>query len=1280
MMEQREWLLEQSGRRWTPEQRQAILARGGAVLVSAAAGSGKTSVLVERVVSRILDPVEPVDADRLLIVTFSNAAAAEMRERIAARLGELSAARPGDQRLRRQQLLVQKAQISTIHAFCLELIREHFPLLDISPDFRVADDSELAIYREEAAQECIEEYYQAVSREPEQADSGLEPDREPAFRQLVELLSSGRDDSKLKETVYRLYDFVRSCPFPDRWFEEKLHMYAPGQRVLDTPWGRCILEYAREGAAYAAGLLEEGIRLMEGDPALEKAYLPAFDQDLAMARRIGQRMDSGSWDEIRQAFQSMAFAKLKPLRGYEDEERKARVQQLRKQASDILSGLADRQFGAGSEADFAEDLEDLYPKLEVLFDLTRAFSRRLDEKKAQRRLMDFSDMEQFALRLLVEPVPGGYRPTELARETALRFDEILIDEYQDTNQAQELIFSAIARDASGTAGEAGKAVWKEGDNRFMVGDVKQSIYRFRQAMPEIFLAKRRSFARYDPARPDDPAQIILGRNFRSREGVAQGVNFVFSQLMSEDIGEMVYGEEDWLIPAAQYPENAVPAVAFHLIDTSALRGERTKEEQEGDHIAREILRMTAQTPPCAGDASGADAQDVQEGPEFVTQDGVLRPVRYGDICILLRSKGQAEVIADCLRRRGIPVWLDSQSGFLDAREIVTVLSLLRAVDNPLLDIPLAGAMLSELFRFTPDELAALRLERSGRGAKASGSRRPLYLAVLAAAETDSPLGVHCRAFVEQLGRFRTLASTVPTPELIQRIYDETDFEAAMLALEEGRLRCANLRLLVQYAGQYEKNGYKGLWGFVRYLDRICEQGSDLAPAAGGGAGDGAVKVMSIHRSKGLEFPVVFLADTARRFNRQDATAKTLLHARLGFSCVRRDLTLNRQFTTIPQEATRLEIERSSLSEELRVLYVAMTRARERLIITAAMDSPDKKLEKLSAALPREDNPVRGDGESDLPSQERPSAQGSLPGKSPVPPYLVRSGNSYADWLLMALLRHPDAGALRDSLSAGTLTEPGRWEIRRYTPVSLEDGEGAEQEAVPVLPDEELYRRLLEAERWQYPHRLATEIPSKRSVSEIVREEAGQERERFWARPAFLERRGGLTAAQRGTALHTFMQFADYGRAAEDPGAEIRRLVERGYLTAVQGEAVEAPRLAAFFASPLYGRIARSSQVLRELRFLDELPASELGYGDENASESGAQERITVQGIADCVFLEEGRWYIVDYKTDAVQTPQALLYRYGRQLELYARILSRSFPEPVGGCILYSFGLGREIEL
>ena len=573
-------------------------------------------------------------------------------------------------------------------------------------------------------------------------------------------------------------------------------------------------------------------------------------------------------------------------------------------------------------------------------------------------------------------------------------------------------------------------------------------------------------------------------------------------------------------------------------------------------------------------------------------------------------------------------------------------------------------MLSELFRFTPDELAALRVDPAGRtsgrdfaGEKGSSRRRPLYLAALAAAEEDTALGRHCREFVEQLGRFRMLASTMPTPELIQRIYDETDFESAMLALEEGQLRCANLRLLVQYAGQYEKNGYKGLWGFVRYLDRVCERGSDLAPAAVNGAGDGAVKVMSIHRSKGLEFPVVFLADTARRFNRQDATAKTLLHSRLGFSCVRRDLSLNRQFTTVPQEATRLEIERSSLSEELRVLYVAMTRAKERLIITASMDSPAKKLEKLSAALPREGGAI--------------------------PPYLVRSGSSYADWLLMALLRHPDGEALRGGLSAGTLEEAGRWEIRCCTPLPPEEEEGERVRGETVQPDEALYRQLCLAGSWQYPHQRATQIPSKLSVSEIVREEAGQERERFYARPAFLESRVGLTPAQRGTALHTFMQFADYRRAAEHPAAEVERLVERGYLTPAQGEAVEVSRLADFFASPLYGRIARSPQVRRELRFLDELPASALGYGDSNGGEKGMvgeEERIAVQGIADCVFLEDGRWYIVDYKTDAVREPQALLHRYGRQLELYARILSRSFAEPVGGCILYSFGLGREIEV
>ncbi len=1171
-----------ASRNWTKEQLDAITARGGTVLVSAAAGSGKTAVLVERVIQRILDPIAPVDADRLLIVTFSKAAAQEMKQRIGLKLSQLIEENPQDAALARQQSLLARAQISTIHSFCQELLRQNFQALDLPPDFRVGDEKELDLLRDDAVAEVIEECYQNPG--------------DSAFFSLVELLSTGRDDKRLTQTVLRLYDFVRSHPFYRDWLADKLAFYGSGLPVEETVWGKVILAYGKNALEYAAFTLEEALWEIRSDEKMEAAYGSAYESDLQGVRAALERVEAGDWDGVKTILDGFSFSRLKALRGFSDDPLKERVQAARKQVKDLIEALAEKQFCA-TRAQFREDIDDLLPKITRLFELTLAFDHRFAEKKREGRLVDFSDLEHLALALLWEKDEKGYHPSALAKQAAQRFEEVFVDEYQDTNEAQDMLFRAVSRQEK---------------NLFLVGDVKQSIYRFRQAMPEIFLEKKGRFSPYDGKH--FPAKILLGRNFRSRPEVTAGINFLFSMVMSEEIGEMDYTSEEALIPAASYPESPGMGWQVRVLDSSQL-GEEDGVALEAEYVAAQIARML-------GDGT------------LVTDGGELRPVRPGDIAILLRStKNKAEKYLEALRRKKIPGWADSQGGFLARREIAAVVSLLRAVDNPLLDVDLTAAMLSPLFGFTADELTQLRL---------SAPKASIYEAAIAYSGTSEKTA----RFLETLAYLRREAAVLPAQELVQKVYDCTGFELIAGAMPGGARRKENLRAFLSYAAEY--GGGKGLAGFIRFLDRLARQGEDLAPPTGSG-GEDAVQILSIHRSKGLEFPVVFLCDTAKQFNKEDLRSSTLLHSQMGFACMRRDEQLMRQFTTVPMEAMKIELERSMLSEELRILYVALTRAKERLIVTMQLPNPEKKLSALAGGLDKGGR---------------------------VPSRRVRAGNSYADWLLMALLHHQDSGDLCRlagcEVSGGDGSSHFSIEVESLLP--REESGAEEGGRMESQPDPGMVETLRRQSAFQYPNRAATLIPTKMAVSSISKGQG--EGNYFVRRPKFLIGKG-LTGAERGNAVHKFMQFASYEAARDNPAGEIARLVEQGFLLPAEGEAIPVAKLERFFHSDLARRIFCADQVLREYRFLaeagEELLAPYLDWNFEG-------NKTAVQGVADCILVENGRGTVIDYKTDYVKNPQELVGRYRVQVILYQKILEESLHIPIGECILYSFALDEAIPV
>ena len=1170
---------------WTPEQLAAITARGGTLLVSAAAGSGKTAVLSERVARLLADENDPLPAGRLLIATFSNAAAAEMRERIEKKLEERVAQEPGNRFLREQQQALQSAQIGTIHAFCLGLIRQNFQLLELPADLRIGDERELQLLRREILEETIAGRY-------EQGD--------PLFLRTVELFSAARNDKLLLDTVLRLYDFTRSHPFPESWLSEKLALYREDIPISGTAWGEEILRYVQGALQFACGEMQEAIAKMREDDKLSSAWLPAYQSDLDQLCHLQELAEAKDWDDTLRALRAFTFVKKRPLRGYEQEDKKKELDQVRKACKELIERLRDRTLNATLEQ-AAEDIRDLKPKIALLFSLVLEFTRRFSEEKGQRRLLDFSDLEQYALRLLcAQGGDGTVEPTGLALAMQKEYAMILVDEYQDTNEAQEMIFQSLSC----------------GDNLFMVGDVKQSIYGFRQASPRIFMQKKDSFCAFDGKHY--PAALILGANFRSHPAVCEAVNDFFAACMSRRVGQVDYNEQERLRGLGSFAENPDAGMSLELLDTGAC--EEDAALLEARYVAARIAKMLSK---------GA----------MVSENGVSRKIRPGDIGILLRTmKGRAELFLSALAERGILAVSGAQSSFLKTLEVSTVLSILRAVNNPLLDIPLVAAMMSPVYAYSAGEIAHIRLYRR---------REPFYMALLGGEREGDAA---CIRFLTELRELRAAAADMSAERLIRFLYARTGLPSLVLALDGAQERRANLRLLVSYAKGFEKSGCRSLSQFLRLVDDMEENDEDLPPAVVA-ARENAVQIMSVHHSKGLEFPVVFLCETQKRFNREDLRKNALLHASLGFACVRRDEDTMSQFMTVPYEAVRLALEREGSSEEMRILYVALTRAKERLIVTGASNTLGKKLQSLAV---------------------RPQPDGRLP------EHALTRAQSWMDWLCMAALSLPGGAPLREY--AG-IAQPGNLPCRgflRCRAVSAGEWEDPQPPAGLLMREgasasPELVSRLRRQLQNAYPQQAATLIPTKMAVTAIVRDEGEQDTYRFKKRPKFISRER-LSAADRGNAFHQFMLFADLARAAENPQGELRRLVACRFLSEEEGEAISLPVLQAFFSSGLYARIKRASRVEREFRFM-----AQLGYEQlRGIFPQLGEESVTVQGICDLLFFEGEQAVLVDYKTDKVESGGILLERYCGQLLLYRRILQQTLHIPVKECILYSTALSEEI--
>lgn len=1173
-------------RHWTESQKDAIHARGGTLLVSAAAGSGKTAVLVQRVIERITAPDHPTDADRLLVVTFTKAAAAEMKSRISAEVSRLLEKDPFNARLQRQQLLLSRAHISTIDSFCSDLVRQNFFRLGVSPDLRILDDSEIAVLRSEAAEETLDEFY------------GKD---DPEFYDFVESFSSSRDDSAVAEAVGQLYDFVRSHPFPRRWLAEKKKLYENPGPAAETVWGKAVLSLSCDAADYCISVLRDALARMKEDADVEAAYGEAFRADESALETLREALGKEDWDRSLSLAANFKAQRLTSLRGHDGDACKDHASAARREVKATVARIAG--WLCASDQDCRDDISRLCPTVKMLFRVTLRFSAILSQKKRERRAADFSDLEHLALKLLITEKESGFARTSEAEELSASFDEIMVDEYQDTNEIQDLIFQAVSR------GE---------ENLFLVGDVKQSIYRFRQAMPQIFLRKRAEFPLYDRNKDSYPACVVLDRNFRSRSGVTDAVNFVFRQLMSRQTGELDYTEKEELIPAAKYPPCDEPAAELDILDLSGA------DDDDQDVIRTESRRIAELI------------YGMMDGTPRVTEKGSLRPAEYRDFCVLLRSANHpAHDYVRELISLGIPAWADTTGGFFETYEIGMALSLLSVIDNPSQDIQLLSVMMSPIYGFTADNMAKIRIHaRKGQ----------LYPAVIKAAKDGDKKAA---AFLEQIESFRTLAAAMPSDRLIRTAFEKAGLFDAVQAMPNGELRLANLRLLLSYAKRYEANGYNGLGGFLRFLNRMRRSKSDLSAATSLTESANVVRVMSIHRSKGLEFPVCIVAGCARRFNRREQSV--LLHPELGLGARLKEVSGIR-YDTLPFTAVSLERKRDEMSEELRVLYVAMTRAKEKLILISTLKNSQKTLGSLAMKLTKEDR---------------------------LQPYVVGSAGSISDWLLLCALRHPDGKELRSLAGVSDdVVSPARehWKICLVQPTGTVEG-NAQLEPIPkAMPDFVMEKKLAANLDYQYPYVALHGVCAKAAVSELA-ETAFSAKFAATSRPAFLYEKG-LTPAERGTALHAYLQFADYKAAADNPGKELGRLVAEKYLTPVEAQTVDLDCVRAFFASPLMKRISLSPHYEREVRFSAEIPAGRL---KPELKPPMSEESVVLQGAVDLVFEENGSLVIVDFKTDRIRDPLVLWEHYCGQLALYQEELTRCTGKRVKECLLYSFYLNTEIE-
>ncbi len=1130
---------------WNEQQLAAIEDAGGSMLVNAAAGSGKTTVLVERAVRLITREEDPIPADRLLILTFTNAAAAELRSRIAARVEKAVLEADRSAALQKQRLRLKRAFIGTMDAFCQQMVREFFTHLNLPPDVEVGDETATARLREDALADTME----AMCEDED-------------FAGLLALYGSARSDKKIEEAILDIYAFTRSLPNPDNVLEGFAEAACDKRPLGETPWGRELLEAAASAAAAAAELAQNALEAAETEEGLAP-YCNTLKADIYSIGLIQTAVAAGKWDSAVAAVRNYKPLALGRAKGEYSAETKEYVHAARADIKKIREEL-EKSLLPCFEKEYMADSRAAKPYVLALVRAVRLFGETFTAAKLADKTLDFSDFQHLAYSLLVEE---GKR-TDVAKRVSGRYEAVMVDEYQDTNDLQSALYESLANE--------------EGTNLFYVGDVKQCIYRFRSANPGVFLEKR---ARWAGDGSEQAGRVInLGYNYRSGTGVINGVNHLFSCLMSPALGEVAYDENERLLQGSEGGD--VQGMELCLVDDPDKRG-------DAEYVAARIAAMVAGEYP------------VRE------RDGGTRPCDYGDFCIMLRTNGHMPEYAAALAARGIPVAAANSADTTASPEIQPLVAALGAVNNPGDDVMLCAVMMGPLFAFSANDMAAIR---------AATPKGSLYGAVQAAEAAGNE---KVRRFLLRLRYWRALACEAPVGRLCEEVAVKSGYLSAVAAMDGGAARSENVLAFIGWANGVSASLRGGLAGFMRLLD---------SGAAGQGGAykalKGHVSLLTVHKSKGLEFPVCFLARAGHRFNKLELQSQVQAHRDLGIGLfLRSGGTL---YPTLQAAAIRQRRQREALSEEMRVLYVALTRAKEKMIITHAAKDAQKTLDDAMAAK-----------------------RGGV--------YGLSRASSFAAWVLAAV--------------AGTGTgAPGAGFVLARVAQNAEAEVPPEQTAyrLTARPDEALLAALL-AEFAKRPRRLALrDVPAKISVSQLAKPHMDTVR----GRPQFMYK-SGLTAVEKGTAMHLFMQMANYAAAKEDPAKEAARLAAQGFIDGETATALDVAGIRGFFASPLAGRMGQAKEVLREYDFITAIPAGEV---DESLPPEEAAAQVLVQGIADAVLVFDGYAEIADYKTDHGKTPAQLAEQYKGQLALYKRAIEKRLGVPVARTTLWSFDLGAEVDV
>lgn len=1217
---------------WTKEQNQAIIEKGSNILVAAAAGSGKTAVLVERIINKVVN--EKIDIDKILVVTFTNAAASEMRERILDAIYKKLEENPEDSNLQRQITLLNKANICTIHSFCLDVIRNNFYEIDTSANFRIGDTAEIELLKNEVIEDLFEQKYS---------------EQDKGFLKLIDTYTGYRGDEPLVELILNIYKYIQSNPFPEKWLEEKVEMFniKDNKDFSETIWGKILLDSLKDTITECIMKLNKINSDLKRYDELEK-YSIVLEDDINGLMQIYDHTDS--WDETYQKMNQMEWKKWpvdKKVTIDLKNEAKEMRDKIKKQFNSIEMSVNSKEA--------LQDISEMYEVLKELQKIVQEFGKAFAEKKKEKNIIDFNDIEHFALKILVNEKDGKIEETEVAGRYREKFAEIAIDEYQDSNLVQEYILNSISNKK----------------NIFMVGDVKQSIYKFRQARPELFLEKYANYKLKNEIENTNEftykdqevngQKIKLFKNFRSRKGVLDFTNLVFENIMSRDLGDVEYDQEEYLNYGANYPcpeekdANFAGIAELNIInlkeeetdiykdtsdsDTLETMQEETDEEKDEERIENSVIE--------ARFVANKIKELLNSNYLVFDRKEGYRKITYKDICVLLRATSiTAPIYEKEISELDLPVFSDTSSTYLDSMEVQTIMALLKIINNPMQDIPLVTVLRSNIGKFDDNELIQIRL---------ADKNHTFYESMLKARLiVEEPLKRKIETLLDNLEKWRNEEQYLGLDELIWKIYMDTGFYHYVSLLTNGNLRQANLKMLFEKAKQYEKASFKGLFNFINFMEKVKLSNGDLGAAKLIGENDNVIRIMSIHKSKGLEFPVVFLCGTGRKINMQDLNKPILLHQDIGFGPKLINPEKRVEYNTLAKEAIKIKSKKETISEEMRILYVALTRAKEKLIITGISKDLRRSFKEKEQLL-----------SIYCTNEEKSSNQLGVNKVDKIDHKLLEKYTSYLDWLELVYLYNKDK--IEEVIQLKEYRKNDILEIKT---------EKSETTAIEELLQEKnkeddkkaLREKIAKRLSWKYDHIESSKIPTKTSVTKLKQSEEQNDISLTYT-PKFIEKNQKLTSAQKGTVMHLCIQKLDEGKdyKKEEIKEFAKNLYKNGIISELELESIDIQVLYEYTQSTLWKELKQAKKICKEQPFYINIPAKEI-Y--ENAD----QEKMLVQGIIDLYYIDKNdRLILVDYKTDHIKKgdEKKLEEKYKLQLDLYKQALENALGRKVDKVMIYS---------